>query len=73
MLYIPTSPILCSDAIVDLISNADRFHRFFLAGGNDSKFLQYARIQFAAQDGYSKENLSNIDFIESSIGIPSSP
>lgn len=70
MLYVPTSPILRSDAIVDLVGSADRFHSFFLAGGNNEKFMQYTKIQFAAQDGYSDEDLKSIDFIESSIGAP---
>ncbi|HEX8327639.1 MAG TPA: hypothetical protein VF629_08865 [Hymenobacter sp.] len=70
MLYSLTGNVSKETAIVDLVSNANRFHAFFLAGAGDDKFLQFTSIQFNAQEGYSPSVLSTADYLEASIGVP---
>lgn len=70
MLYHLTSNVLKEDAILDLLSNANRFHAFFIAGDGDDKFLRFTPIRFQAQAGYTLSNLNEADYLEASIGVP---
>jgi hypothetical protein len=70
MLYALATPVTREDAVIDLVSNSDRFHAFFQNGGSDSKFMQFAIIKFKAQRGYSLANITKADYLESSMGIP---
>jgi hypothetical protein len=70
MLYSLAGTVLKGNAIIDLASNANRFHAFFLAGTGDDKFLQFTSIQFKAQEDYTSSLLSTADYLEASIGVP---
>lgn len=70
MLYSLTGTVLKENAIIDLVSNANRFYAFFLAGAGDDKFLQFSTIQFSAQEGYRPSMLSTADYLGASIGVP---
>jgi hypothetical protein len=70
MLYALTSNILKENAILDLLSNANRFHSFFLAGDGDDKFIRFTPIRFEAQAGYTLSTLNEADYLEASIGVP---
>ena len=70
MLYSLTGSVLKGNAIIDLVSNANRFHAFFLAGDSNSEFIRFTPIRFKAQAGYTLSNLNETDYLEASIGVP---
>lgn len=70
MVYALATPFLREDAVIDLVSNADRFHAFFLGTGNNDKFLKYSSIRFRAQAGYTAPDMLTADYLDASIGVP---
>ena len=70
MIYSLITSVLRPDALVDISSNAERFHGLFVALNGNDKFLSYSRIVFTAQNGYTDKDLMELDYLSSSLGIP---
>ena len=70
MLFILNSTIFSPYALIDIEKFRKIYYDFFIKLEGDGKFLNFTTIKFKAQEGFTKNNIREEDFLNCSTPLP---